>query len=193
MSDTSAAVEILDSVYSLSADLKKLLTANFEVLKTPKRAFLLKEGEKSEYFIVLLEGAARAYVCKENNSQVTKRIIHKSKSLRAIVNFCDNKPSKEYVETLTECEFAGISLAKMIILATAYSELNKLIINVKSDYLTLVEENLELLRNCKPEQRFKHFIKKYPGLINNIKDDYIASFLNISTRTLSRLKKDSKS
>ena len=45
-----------------------------------------------------------------------------------------------------------------------------------------------MLHKCSAQERYQWFLKNYPGLIDQVTNKYIASFLRMSPVTLSRLK-----
>jgi CRP-like cAMP-binding protein len=98
------------------------------------------------------------------------------------------KPSIESVETLTDCRIYVIHIDKLNALYEKYIDIANwgriLHQDVNKELSHIFVERLQL----SPEERYKQFNLRYPGLINRVKLKYVAAFLGISIYTLSRVR-----
>lgn len=102
-----------------------------------------------------------------------------------------DSPSTENIETLTPCTLACLPL-------TGVRQMLKYSREVAAVYNRLLSEALErhwMLKSIRYQytaaQRYEWFLKAYPGVIDQIGHKYVASFLNMTPVTLSRIRKSS--
>lgn len=97
-------------------------------------------------------------------------------------------PASINIETLTECDLLLCPIA-------AVNELLKSDVTVAQMYNTLLVSSMKkhlepttLLTQYPATQRYQWFLSEYEGLKEKVNDKYIASFLNMSHVTLSRIR-----
>ena len=102
-------------------------------------------------------------------------------------------PAPISMEALTDCAVLCIPIEDILRFQKKYfKEITLLELRLINDSWNL---HLELKRvNCQYTvmQRYQWFLNKYPNLIDEINNKYIASFLNMTPVTLSRLRRELK-
>lgn len=98
------------------------------------------------------------------------------------------QPASITLEVLTDCEVVTLPLATVIHMLDNYPSMVKL-------YHRLLSLSTNLHRGLKvatyqytAAQRYEWFLKEYPGLIDQISHKYIASLLNMTPVTLSKMR-----
>lgn len=99
------------------------------------------------------------------------------------------QPASITLEALTDCEILCIPISVVVHLVGKYPSLAEL-------YQKLLLFSANLHRDLKiatyqytAAQRYQWFLQKYPGLIDQISHKYIASLLNMTPVTLSKIRK----
>lgn len=101
-------------------------------------------------------------------------------------------PSNIALETLTECDFIELPQKEFSELVNNNIEISQFAMFRICSSLELLRYKLVLLRTFTAEERYKQFLKEFPSVALNCKQDDIASYLNIKAQSLSRIRKNTK-
>lgn len=165
-----------------------------EVRHAKKGECLISKGTKPIYimFKFLEEGVTRGYFYNEEGKEITDCIQYEvGTPIMPDNNFLIPAPIS--MEALTDCAVLCIPIENILRFQKKYfKEITLLELRLINDSWNL---HLELKRvNCQytAMQRYQWFLDKYPNLIDEINNKYIASFLNMTPVTLSRLRRELK-
>lgn len=155
----------------------------------PKKSIIFNEGDNTSHTSFLVQGILRGYFSDDNGNEITDCIRTECGSPTVMSDGLHTIPSVS-LETLTECEFISIPISKIQELQTKYIEVallyNKLLLSAFAEHW----EVKTVLYRYSALERYKWFLNKYPGLIDKISNKHIASYLNITAVTLSRLRSE---
>lgn len=151
-----------------------------------KGEYLIRQGQHAKYLFFLINGICRGFFVDINGKDITDCLIHKCGT--PIMASSDlNVHAPIAIEALVKSTVFCISVSDFKDLLERYSEVNIL-------YRHLLQNSNDLHRNLKimayqftAMQRYQWFLKNYPGVIDKISHKYVASYLNMSPVTLSRL------
>lgn len=150
--------------------------------------FLIREGEKPIVVPFLIKGIVRGFLFDVNGREITDCFavqpgipVMTSADLRA--------PSPLSMDAMVASDFLAIPIPEIQRLLEQYSELqqlyNRLLIESFSRHW---EIKLTLCRDT-AMQKYQWFLQKYPGLVDQISNKSIASFLGMTPVTLSKLRR----
>ena len=173
-----------------SPRLRKAAVQLTEMRAVPKETFLLHAGAMQTEVYFLVDGIARGFFLDINGHELTDYIIFQyAEPVMPVANL--DSPSTENIETLTPCTLACLPL-------TGVRQMLKHSREVAAVYNRLLSKALErhwMLKSIRYQytaaQRYEWFLKAYPGVIDQIGHKYVASFLNMTPVTLSRIRKSS--
>lgn len=137
----------------------------------------------------LVKGILRGYLLDENGNEITDCFCTRCGSPTVIRYGSEIIPSVS-LEALTECEIISIPIDKIEKLQHKYIEVSLLYNNLLLAAFAEHWETKTTLYRYTAMERYKWFLSKYPGLIDQISNKYIASYLNITPVTLSRLRSE---
>ncbi len=177
----------LENIQPLPIDLKSLLVNDAEILHATKGDIILSEGEICKYAWVVLKGIIRSFHYV-GESEVTSSLMKPHHIVISVESFHTQTPAFESLEALQSSLLARIHYQQLEKLYQQFPDFNYTGRRLTEQYLFLMEERLYLLRKHKAIDKYKFFLKNYPGLINEIPLKYIASFLGINQETLSRVR-----
>jgi CRP-like cAMP-binding protein len=155
--------------------------------KKKKGEFLLQEGELATQFWFMEEGIARQYFHKDGQ-EVTNDLFFPCEFVDAYATSMLGLPSRVNIRLVTDAVVRGIdyvTLAEMEIRYPILGMAERLVI--ACDVLWL-EERLHDVQHHTATERYNKLIEKQPQLIKKVSLSYIASYLNISLETLSRVR-----
>ena len=154
----------------------------------PKKALLLKMGEKENTLSFIEKGIIRFYIPKED-SDLTFSLIFNENFVSAYDSFLTQLPCTYQVETLTPTILWRLTYQD---LQTIYAKtaIGNTIGRLAGEGLFLESFKRELsLLNDTAEQRYLKLFTEQPLLIQKIPLKYIASYIGIKPQSLSRIRK----
>ncbi|HEV3251064.1 MAG TPA: Crp/Fnr family transcriptional regulator [Puia sp.] len=164
-----------------------LFSQTLEFREFDKRKPLTREGEIENYLNFIVSGLARKYFYRNKEEMVTQ--IAKENEVISVYNsFLSGTPSTYVIETIEPTTFVSISkqnVENLYISNPKMERLGRLI--VTQQFLNKESWEYDRMR-LNSHERFIHFIKENPDLLQRVPQKYLASYLNIKPETFSRLK-----
>ncbi|MGN0470847.1 MAG: Crp/Fnr family transcriptional regulator [Acutalibacteraceae bacterium] len=150
---------------------------------------IFKYDDEVTHTQFLVKGIIRGYFLDENGNEITDCFCTRCGSPTVIRYGSEIIPAVS-LEALTECEIISIPINKIEELQHKYIEVSLLYNNLLLEAFAEHWEAKTTLYRYTAMERYKWFLSKYPGLIDQISNKYIASYLNITPVTLSRLRSE---
>lgn len=158
-----------------------------EIKKVKQGHYLVQKGQKPIYLYFLVSGVARGFLLDVNGKDITDCIVYRcGESIMPDIDF--SQPATVAIETLKDCEVVAIPIVEVQRLLTIHPDLMQL-------YQKFVMQASDMHRSLKiityqytAAQRYEWFLKTYPGLIDRVSHKYIASLLNMTPVTLSKVR-----
>jgi CRP-like cAMP-binding protein len=157
--------------------------------KTAKRnTILLSGGEICKELYFVESGCIRTYYITEHGHEKTRYVAFDGAIATSISSFISQKPSFEFVDTLEDSELYVISHKNFYHLVSEYPPWG--------DFYRMLLEMAYLYQNKKIEdlvtlsarQRYDKILAETPFFIQRLSNKILASYLDITQETLSRLK-----
>ncbi|RVT80083.1 Crp/Fnr family transcriptional regulator [Flavobacterium sufflavum] len=159
----------------------------FKRQEIPAKTILLNEGEISKQAFYIEQGCLR--VCFNNNGKdITFQFFFEGESVSSIESFRTNQPSLFTIESIEPCIIHSISkkdFETMIETSTSIKQqveehaFQRLIFYQKL-FLSRIKDN--------PEKRYLELLENNPKILLRVPQHYIASFLGITSVSLSRIR-----
>lgn len=154
-----------------------------------KGEVLVHEGEQQHQFVFLTDGILRGFFVDANGREVTDCFAFRvGTAVMACV--ASGSPALFSIEALTDCSFYQIDSTTLLSLMRQEPQLLWI-------YNSLLEQALQtqwtiktMLCQHTAMERYQWFLEAYPGLIDQVSNRYVASFLGITPVTLSRLRRE---
>ncbi|WP_166386125.1 MULTISPECIES: Crp/Fnr family transcriptional regulator [unclassified Polaribacter] len=159
------------------------------------QTILLKKGdlyinnnEICDSIAFVKSGIFRSYYYSNNEDEITYCFTFPNKLLMAYSSFISQKKSEENIQALTDAEIISIPKATLENLAKSNSNwLRFLKIIAEKEYVEL-EKWIFNHQKDKAQQRYLDLITTQPEYIKEIPLHYIASYLGVTQRHLSRIR-----
>ncbi|WP_027136433.1 Crp/Fnr family transcriptional regulator [Gaetbulibacter saemankumensis] len=154
-----------------------------------KKEFIIRQGETSNKIYFVKHGVTRHYVLTRDGQEKTIRIsLEQDFFYSSIVSYFKNEASYIYCQCLTDCDLIYWESSLIEELFKEYPDLetfkNQQLINFILEKHT--REIALITQNA--EGRYQQFCKTRLDLFNRIPHHIIASYLDITPETLSRLR-----
>lgn len=178
---------IINQIYPLSAESKKVLLSKIDEVSLPKSSILLDtfHVEKKIYFIK--KGVARAYTISDGD-EVTFWFGQEGDCILSMRSYIQNLPSYDIVESLEDCELFAINISDLHELYETNIDLANWGRKLAELELLKTEQRLIQRELGNAIDRYRNLLQVNPTLINRVKLGYIASYLGISQVSLSRIR-----
>ncbi|MCW9705558.1 Crp/Fnr family transcriptional regulator [Fodinibius salsisoli] len=150
----------------------------------------LSIGKRSNRIGFVDEGIFRAYTVGGDVEEATKYFIRKNQFAVEIESFYENEPSSSAIQAVTQSKTLVIQRRTWHRLC---EEVPKLYILTKSlteaALLNKIKDN-EFLHFGSAKDKYLEFINRYPNLAVKVPQQYIASYLQITPQSLSRIRRE---
>lgn len=173
----------------LSEDDKQLLTAHFKPRKLRKRQYFLQEGDVCKYIGFIVKGSARTFTVDKKGNEHILKLSMENWWLTDFESFYLLTPSRFNIEALEELEIlqsTNTEIEDFLKNIPAFSAMS----NVISQNNTIAAQKRMQAINYSAEERYQEFVNNYPHFLQRFPQNMIASYLGLSSETLSRIKKN---
>lgn len=182
--------KILETLNSYGK-LSQISFEKFEKICRPKNyekgSFLVKPPQicKNLYFIE--DGLLRSYFLKENK-EVTISFTSAGEFVAAMGSYIQQIPTYEYLEALDNLKVYEIDRSALEELLLTDLQLAAVHRNLLEQYYVKIEEKLIFSKFKTARERYDEFINLKPHIVQKASVGQIASYLDMSLETLSRIR-----
>ena len=169
-------------------DIEKVLF----IVNLNSKEFLLKEDEYCDKLCFLLNGYLRAYKIDNNGDEKTLyfNFTGRNRFVSDFQSFITQKKSNTFIQAITESELITIKREDLYSLYDKHPTIERLgRLVAEQNYLASLER-IESLQNMTAKERYNKIFVNYPNLFLNVPNKYIASYLGVDSKYLSRIKKN---
>jgi CRP-like cAMP-binding protein len=173
----------------LSDEDKLLLMAHFKTRKLRKRQYFLQEGDVCKYIGFIVKGSARTFTVDEKGHEHILKLSVENWWLTDFESFYLLTPSRFNIEALEELEIlqsTNAEIEEFLKKIPAFSAMS----NVISQNNTIATQKRMQAINYSAEERYEELVSNYPHFLQRFPQNMIASYLGLSSETLSRIKKN---
>ena len=158
-----------------------------EIEKFPKNEYLLYAGEVCNKVYFINQGILRHFYINKG-IEGTVWFSFPNDLVTEVFSFIEQKPSFHNIITLTDVELLSITHEKLQILYHSDAVWERFGRLTTEKYLIgQIERNYGLLFKSGKE-KYEEFIRKNPEILQNIPLHQIASYIGVSSETLSRIR-----
>jgi len=161
-------------------------TSRWEEYHAPRKTVITSAGQTERYLYFVNEGVQKSYYLNEGKEHVIAFTYPPSFS-GIPDSFLIQKPSKYYLETITESSFLRLSYERHQKLMESLRPIETLFRKATEQILIGVLERHYELMAYTIEERFRAFMKRSPHLLNMVPHKDLASYLRIDPTNFSKL------
>jgi CRP-like cAMP-binding protein len=164
---------------------------SFQQLRLKKNDFFVKEGEACRYFCYVETGILQ-HAIEIEGIEKTTYIALKNTVTSSLHSFLHQTPSRKNIKALTNCTLWVVDLATFLKLKKENKTFFQLYYNILERQICLIDDYRIDLLTLTPEERYKKLLASEPTLLQEVPLHYLATFLGISSRHMSRIRKTIK-
>lgn len=149
----------------------------------------IKEGETCKHVAFVVSGSLRSYYNSDKDKEITYCITFPNSLMTAYSSFLTAQPTQENIQAITETELLIIQKSKFEILVQQNPNWIYFLKTIAEQQYIELEKRIFQLQKSDAAKRYADLMKNQPEYIQKIPLQYLASYLGISQRHLSRIRK----
>ena len=164
---------------------------SFTMLQLKKNDSFVEEGDICKYFGFVESGVLQHSITVLGEEKTTYLALNNS-CVASLKSFLQKKESRKNIKALSDCTL-------WVIDCDAFNDLIKNNKAFHTFYFNLIENQIFLIDDYRidlltltPEERYHKMLANEPSLLQEVPLHYLASFLGISSRHMSRIRKNIK-
>lgn len=182
-------IQLISERAQLSDVERELCIQYFEPVLYPKNRVIEEEGKVPQYLYFVVSGFVRLFHYNDKGDEVTTHINCPPGFITSYSNFTNQTRSDENLECITECELLRITKTDLDLLTQKSPAFKDFSFLVFQKSLSYNEKRAKELATLTAEKRYLKLMTEHPELLHNVPMQYIASFLGMNPKSLSRIRK----
>ena len=175
-----------DVYFTASIEVWENFASFCEFVPFKKNEILKKSNHIENFGYFILKGSAGVFVWKENN-YVCLDLIYENMFFADYMSLITEKPTILETKVLENSEMLRISKKNIDKLKSTPIGSRIFLISAENSFVEKQQQQIDLLLKT-AEQRYIELLEKQPNIINRTAQKHIASYLGITTESLSRIK-----
>lgn len=180
-------IDFIKSLHPIKDEIAEYIKKNSTEKKIPRGKILLEAGEVCEHYYFIKRGMVRGFII-EDGKEITTWICREGEVVTSIQNLLDIQAVGENIKTLEHCDLVIMPTSGILYLYDTYPEFNTVGRKLLERYYYDAQQRAIICRIPNAAKRYEHFLNTRPELVNRVPGKYIASFLNMTEETLSRVR-----
>ena len=155
-----------------------------------KGELFIQAGKRCDEIAFVKSGSFRSYYLTEDGEETTYCINFPNTFITAYSSYILNQPTRENIQALSKAELLVLhknDIEKIANNSLAWTKFLKTM--AEYQYIEL-ENRIFQLQNSSAQKRYTDLVEKHPQFVEEIPLGYLASYLGITQRHLSRLRKN---
>ncbi len=173
--------------YSLPITASLQLLAKMEKLHFRKGDFLVQEGERNSNFYIISKGIWRGHYLNDG-VDVSVWFASEGEAIFSSWGYIENTPSLVSIEAMCDSELYGISKAKLESFYASSAELANFGRRLFEQQFLGLENWIISGGSPRAKERYLTLLEENPELLQNVPLKHIASYLWITPQSLSRIR-----
>lgn len=176
------------NVIYLTDEQMELVLSYFKSSGHPRNEVLVEIGQVNEYMNFVEKGCVRIFFMRDDGLDLTRNITFENQFATGLASFISQQPSIEAVQVLEDSLLLRISRKDFYYLLNLIEAWEKFFRKyLEYAYLNnLGIYQREVMKDA--VERYKELLSINPDIVKRLPNRIVASYLNMSPETLSRLK-----
>lgn len=185
--------DYISEILTLPDGDKDSIRQSFKPLSVARDTVIEPAGEVPGYHNFIVSGFMRNFHLDDDNNEITTDLNNGPRFFTSYFHFMNRTVSNESLHCITDCELLRISRDDVDRTAGSSATQKDYTIHILQKHLQEDKERINDMANLTAEARYAKFVRQKPHIIRHVPLKYIASYLGITQRHLSRLRGDAGS
>ncbi len=156
-----------------------------------KNELFVKKGTVCKHFCYIESGILQ-HSLEVLDEEKTTYLALKNSCTAALNSFKNKVPSRKNIKAITDCDLQVITIQEFKYLMQNNKAFYTFYYNLIENQIYKIDDHRIDLLTLTPEERYHKLLQNEPTLIQKVPLHYLASFLGISLRHMSRIRKNIK-
>jgi len=181
------ARELARRYSTMTHDELDMLESVLVPMKFAKGEKILNEGDTCRNIYWIVKGLARQFYYK-NNKELTEYMAVENTIMMSIESLFMEKPSTQIIQALEPTLIYALPKAELEAVAMRSVNIQILYRKILEESLIISQQRADMLRFESAQDRYQKLVKSSPQLVLRAPLVYIASYLQMTPETLSRVR-----
>jgi len=180
--------QYLQSIVPLCNYSLNLVLQTISIEKIKRNTLVVEQGKHNKYMYVIEKGLVRAFV-NDNGNEKTVSLWMENETFGDIYTYITGEvATKNYLalEDLIVYKFDSEKFRALFDINHEICNLGRLVVE---DFITRSRFECFFHSNASPKEKYEYLLKHRPDLLKRVKLKDLASYINITAETLSRIRK----
>lgn len=188
MSPHDQLLKYIQAVTPLSVEEFSKFKDRFVIQKVKRNEYLLREGEVCNFNLFVSSGTLRMYHLGPEGQEFTRYFAFENKFGTSLTSLIEGKPAIENIQAVEKSVVLRISKADYLELVETVPQINVIYRNMLEQAYITSQKRIYDFQGKSALERLKWLMSHQPGILTRIPSRLVASYLGITSYTLSRLK-----
>jgi CRP-like cAMP-binding protein len=171
-------------------DIEAFIQLSTEVKILSKGDFYSREGDTSNNAAFVVSGILRSFYTSDDGNDFTYCITFPNNFTTAYSSFITGLPTEENIQAITPVEIFVFEKNKIEQLASGNPKWAQFLKTFAEQQYIELEKRIFQLHKYNAAQRYQTLLKNHPEYLQQIPLQYLASYLGVTQRHLSRIRKE---
>lgn len=181
-------INYIKGIISVSDDELDIILAYFKSLEVEKNELLVVQGQTSQRTFFVGNGCLRIFFITEDGQEATRYLAFENNFATALCSFISKEPSLELIQALEPTSLLYISHKDFYHLLEIIPSWEKFYRHYLENAYVNNTNRLMSFLTLDATERYKQLLHSNPKVVQRLPNKIVATYLNISQETLSRLK-----
>ncbi|MDO7173731.1 Crp/Fnr family transcriptional regulator [Mariniflexile sp. AS56] len=166
----------------------KIVLSYFKTINKSKNDILLSNGKNSQVSYFVKKGCLRLFYIDAEGKDITRYIAFENQFATELVSFITKEPAQETIQVIENSELLYIThddFRHLITIIPKWKDFYN--IYLEKAYVNN-SKRLISFTTLDASERYKQLFKINPSIVKRLPNKIVASYINISQETLSRVK-----
>jgi CRP-like cAMP-binding protein len=182
--------EYLERCYQIEDREWEIIEGLCELLEIPRGEYFVREGKICRRLAFIAEGAMRYLRFEESGEDTTCYFVREDDFAGDPESFERQKPSDKNLQAITDCVLVTISRETIGRLLKELPRWHEIMADIDRKTMMGLLHQRDFLINRDAASKYEWFVEHFPHILNRTPLGYIASFLDITQQSLSRIRKN---
>lgn len=183
-----ALAEYISKIVSLNEEQMELALSFYKPSTHEKFDHLVSQGEVGQHMNFVSKGCLRIYFIREDGQETTRHFAFENQFATGLASFITETPSLENIQVMEYSNLLRIKRKDFYYLLNIIPAWEKFYrFYLENAYIN----NLEIFQRevtKDAELRYKELLDRNPHIVQRLSNKVVASYLNMTPETLSRMK-----
>jgi CRP-like cAMP-binding protein len=179
----------LNKKITLTEKDKEFLKTVFIPKKLRKRQYLLQEGELCRHLAFVNKGCLRSYTTDQEGKEHIVQFAIEDWWIGDMFSYLTGEPSDTNIDAVEDSELLLLDRKVRDSIFTNIPAFEKFMrLTLENNYIAM-HRRINNLMSKTAEEKYLHFVKTYPQIVQRVPQHMVASYLGTTPETLSRIRK----